>query len=405
MEQIRDLLRSRIAQVHDPIQRELLQDVLMDVFGELLAYSESCFLQLEEKIDREFRDPCEHYYIHTGVCKKGGLDSSSRSLFEIPKDEHEKAGRLGTLFLACGYPQVKKCLNEVYHVMAETEQGDYETTVRLEYCSAYLNTFYWLYRLFGANQRQWHTLNCPFLYKMLDVIDLEGAIPQGSIVKKISIDSGELSGYVMNDMALVWNISKIPHKVRAQESAAGEDSFYAHQMQLPDRSAGYLADPEGEDSFEVIFSKDDVLVRTHNRAHSSIDLVKINPMDEKKDLTDLSFPPATNQRNMRHVDRQALGCPRIVWTRGEVERILSSYEAFEDFELEDVRLDIPGEIAGIDPNPFIRTHSFLKQKRKITAVLRPRDSSDIFLYEKMFFLIAELQLFTDEYEWAGVIRQ
>ena len=37
MEQMRELLKARIAQVKDPVQKILLQDVLADVFGELLT--------------------------------------------------------------------------------------------------------------------------------------------------------------------------------------------------------------------------------------------------------------------------------------------------------------------------------------------------------------------------------
>ena len=87
-----------------------------------------------------------------------------------------------------------------------------------------------------------------------------------------------------------------------------------------------------------------------------------------------------------------------------MERILSAYEVFQDFELVDICPDMQGETETLDMNPFIRVHSFLKQKRKIAVVLHAKDSSDIFRYEKMFFLLAELQLCTEEYEWTGILR-
>ena len=73
MEQKKELLKSRIEKIHDPVQKRLLQDVLVDVFGELLTYSEDCFAKLEQKIDGERCDPDSHYYIYTGVCKRDGL--------------------------------------------------------------------------------------------------------------------------------------------------------------------------------------------------------------------------------------------------------------------------------------------------------------------------------------------
>ncbi len=55
MDHKKQLLTSRIAQIHDPVQKRLLQDVLVDVFGELLTYSEESFDYLEQKIDRTVR--------------------------------------------------------------------------------------------------------------------------------------------------------------------------------------------------------------------------------------------------------------------------------------------------------------------------------------------------------------
>ena len=404
MKHRKELLKSRIAEIQDPIQKRLLQDVLVDVFGELLAYSEESFSELEHKIDRERCDPDSHYYIHTGVCKKDGLDSASRSLFEVPREEQRSPGHLGTLFLACDYVQIHRCLAGTYRAQVETDLGEYQTTVSLAYCQAYRETFDWLYQQFTANQRLWHTINCPFLYKLLDIIDREGVVPQDAVVLRVGIDLKELSEFVIDDMVLVWNLSEEVCRPRVDVTVAGNVSYYTHQIPLEDTRAGYLAVPEGEDLFSVIFLDNGLLIRTEKEAHHQLKLLKIEPMYPEKDHTDLQFPLQTNQRKLRHTDRQALGQPRYLWTKGEVERILSSYEVFRDFELVDICPDMQGEVEMVDLNPFIRVHSFLKQKRKISVIFHAKDSSDIFRYEKMFFLLAELQLCTEEYEWTGILR-
>ncbi len=419
MEYGKELLVSRISQVRDPVQKRLLQDVLVDVFGELLAYSEECYYNLEQKIDQERRDPDIHYSIYTGVCKKDGLDSASRSLFEIPKglsneiaEEHPNeisrdfypAGYLGTLFLACDYMQIRACMEQRHPAQVETDLGGYRTTVALSYTRAWQETFSRLYQQFVNNQRQWHTINCPFLYKFLDITDLEGAVPRDAVIQKVAIDLGELSGCVMDDMALVWNLRQEVFQPKVTVTAAGHQSYYEHQILLEDQNAGYLAMPEGEDLFSVIFSENGLVVRTGKEAHPHLKLLKIEPMNPEKDHTALRFPLQSNVRNLRHADRQAMGQPRFLWTKGEVERMLSAYEVFADFELEDICPDLQGELQALDVNPFIRVHSFLKQKRKIALVLHAKDSQDIFRYEKLFFLLAELQLCTDEYEWTGILR-
>ena len=72
--------------------------------------------------------------------------------------------------------------------------------------------------------------------------------------------------------------------------------------------------------------------------------------------------------------------------------------------LVDICTDLPRELEGLDLNPFIKENSLLQRKRKITIILHPKDETDIFRYEKMFFLLAELQLCTKEYQWTGILR-
>lgn len=418
-EQMEELLRARIAQIKDPVQKILLQDVLADVFEELLKYTDSCFANLEHRIDTERNDDSQLYDIYTGVCKKDGLDAASRCLAAVdavlePGREAEYAqaerGYLGTLFLACKYPDVLQCLKEPHRAEVETDQGNFQIQASLSFSYAYREAFAWLYQQFGANRRIWHTPNCPFLYKMLDIFDTEHIIPKDASVLKVTADLGKYSESAMNDMVLVWNLSKEEYQTRAKEGAAGELSFYEHRILLPEPQSGYLV-MTGEDSlkeqetFLAVRSGEELCVRTQEAAYSSVSLLKFNRMDMRKDQTALFYPTASNHRNLRHADRQAMGQPRYLWTKGETERILHSYEAFQDFELLDICPDKEGEIKSMDMNPFIQTHSMLKQKRKMALVLHPKDSSDIFQYEKMFFLLSELQLCTEEYEWTGIIRE
>ena len=459
MEQMNELLKARIAQIKDPVQKILLQDVLADVFTELVKYSDSCFTNLEHKIAQEIQDDSHLYDIYTGVCKKEGLDAASRCLTAVDmvfenagdtvyeaayeagnkietssgyeegsEDGHEtgndagyeteyvtdyrkpEPGCLGTLFLACKYPDVLQCIKERRRAKVETDQGDYQIWVSLAYSRYYKKAFDWLYQQFGANRRQWHTVNCPFLYKMLDIFDVEQAVPKDAAVLKITIDLGMYSDFAMNDMVLVWNLSKEDYRTRAKEGVAGETAFYEHQLPLQDKQSGHLVlsgedSVKWEDTFFTIRSGEGLCIRTQKEAYSRLSLLKLNRMDMRKDQTALLYPVQTNHRNLHRADWQAMGQPRYLWTKGEIERMLHSYEVFKDFELADICLDIEGDIKSIDMNPFFKTHSMLKQKRKIALMLHPKDNEDIFQYEKMFFLLAELQMCTEEYEWTGIIRE
>ncbi len=404
MEDVKELLQSRIEGISDPVQKVLLQDVLVDVFGELLRYSSEQFSQLEKRLDEEICDSSRLYYIDTGVCKRDSMDDTSRCLFEMKTEENHEKGYLGKLFLACDYHVICQCMQKTYHALVETDQGEFRTTVSLKYCKDYLETLEQLYQTFLANQRSWHTINCPFLYKFLTIVDREGIVPEDALVKKVEIMLGELSHSVINDAVLVWNVQEEIHKPSVEVAAADREAVNIHRILLPDEEAGYLAMPEGEDNFCTVFSEGQLMVRTEKEIHKNMKLFKIARMDSKKDYTALLYPLQTNRRKMRHIDRQAQLSPRYLWTKGEIERRLSSYEVFQEFELVDICMDLTAEFDVLAVNPFIRSHSFMKKKRKLTIVLHPKDGTDIFRYEKMFFLLAELQLCTEEYQWTGILR-
>ena len=55
-------------------------------------------------------------------------------------------------------------------------------------------------------------INCPFLYKMLDIVDTKGVVPCDEAVQKVEIMLGELSEYVIYDAVLVWNVQEEIYK-------------------------------------------------------------------------------------------------------------------------------------------------------------------------------------------------
>lgn len=402
MEHVKELLQSRIEKIHDPVQRILLQDVLADVFRELLHYSDMQFENLAKRLDAQIQGSKGLYDIYTGICKREHIDNTSRCLFEMGAGKEHSKGYLGRIFLACDYLSICSYLEHSYSAKVYTAQGDYKTTVSLNYCREYIKVIENLYRQFNKNQKQWHTINCPFLYKLLAVFDVKGIVPENADIQKVEIEA--LESPVINDVAVVWNVKKEIYKTQAEAAPAGMEEVYIHKIGLEDTNSGYLAVPEVEDIFQAVFSQGSLYVRTRKEAYQNMELLKIACIDTDKDLTGLLYPLQTNKRKLRHVDRQALESPRFICTKGEIERIISSYGVSDEFDLIDICMDLKETVPALDMNSFIKSHSLLKPKRKISLILHPKNSTDIFRYEKMFFLLAELQLYTDEFEWTGVLK-
>ena len=91
---------------------------------------------------------------------------------------------------------------------------------------------------------------------------------------------------------------------------AGNTSYYVHQIPLDDSQAGYLAAPEGEDLFSVVFSENGMAVRTEKEAHRPLKLLEIAPMNPGKDHT------LCNSRSSRTKENCAMQTARRLGSRG-----------------------------------------------------------------------------------------
>lgn len=402
---MKELIKARIETMKDPIQKVMLQDVLKDVFRIIMDYSEDCFKELEAKIDAELIEKDDKYGIYMGVCKKEGLDGTGSFLFEVDTQQQEiNTGVLKTIFLACDHQTICKCLDKTFSAEVETEDHTYHIQVALRYSKKYLSKIEWLYQQFLANKREWHTINCPYLYKFLDVVDIGQAIPSDETVERVVLDLEGLGKYMCPDMVLVWNIKELDVKTGAKIVPGDKKVLYEHKIGLPNKEAGHLVSIGEPETFYTIYNEEYLLVRSEHREYESLKLLEIAPFDLEKENTKLSYPLHTNRRVESHVDRLAARQPRLLLTEGELRRILGGYEAYEPFQLETVILEEASDTKGMDCNPFILAHNFLGKRRVLHFFFRCKDMENIRSYEEMCFLVSEIQFYTEEYQCVGSLR-
>ena len=189
----RELIDSRIRKIKDPIQKVMLQDILLDVFTQLIDYNDACFQSLEEKLKKEENDSFQSYSVYTAVCKKEDFDEASRFWFQMASGKaRRKEHRLDTIFLACSFDCITQCLNRTFTAKVIMENRTETIKVRFAYAKAYADKIDWLYRQFGRNKKKWQTINCPFLYKFLDIIDVDKKISMDVPIQRIELEMGEL---------------------------------------------------------------------------------------------------------------------------------------------------------------------------------------------------------------------
>lgn len=402
MEYDKELIKTRIDQIKDPVQKVMLRNVLQDIFTIIMDYSEDCFGQLECKIDAELVDTEDRYFIYTGVCKKADLDESGSFLFEVQTDMQEcDPGTLKTVYLACDYLSIAACLDKTFTAEVETQEHTYQIQVALNYSKKYLSKIQWLYQKFLANKKKWSTINCPYLYKFMDVVDIEQVVPKNEQIQRVILNLGELSEFLYADMILVWNVDELEAETSGQIIPGDKTMLYEHKIELQRKDAGCLAVLEEPETFYTIYNEDKLIIRTEQKSYDNIKLLQIVGFHPEKDNTKLFFSLQSNKRELRSIDSQAEKQKKLTFTIAEFHRILNSYEAYHSLKLKTVVLDDYKNKHSIDCNAFIPSHHFLDKRRQLTLIFHSQDKNDILLYEKMFFLISELQLYTEEYQCDG----
>lgn len=414
----RDLLYSKINKIKDPIQRVMLQDILLDVFTQLVEYNDSCFQELEERIDKEEKESFCPYFVYTGVCKRENFDVASQFWFELvteptKREEH----RLDTIFLACNYDTIFDCLKHNYTAAVYMEDSVETIDICFSYSKKYLDKIEWLYQQFGQNRKKWQTINCPYLYKFLDIIDINKKIPIDKTIEKIELNIGELGNYILTDVMLVWNIEETVFQTEAIKTAGEKVIQFEHEIKKCEIEDGYLFILDENESFYSLRTEDAILVRTENRPYEEISSLHFIPHDEIKDNMELLYPLQTNKRRNLFVDRFAKNQDMVAHTLGEIKRILGLYpilgtEGVELYKVEiktkkelDKEIKEQKDLLKLDYNSFIPSHQLWNKEMEEVFYFHIKDKSSFLTKELVAFLLSELQLSIVEYQCVGIINE
>ncbi len=408
-----DLYYSRIKEMTYFKEKEALREILLDVFKNITRQTHEMFDELEQRIEAEVKDSSEKYYVYTAVGKRENIDDLSKFLYEIAVVEEdsvigETEDILSTIFLNLGYMEISKYLGKPLNAVIDTGSGSYEVNVLLSYSGKYLNKIKWLYEQFIANQKPWRTINCPYVYKFLDVtlVKNESIKLKKENITGIRFKDEKLNENIHNDMVLLWNIEEITEKVSSGTIAGVNEILYRTKIPI-NKESGYLAVKGEIERFYTIQSEEELIVNTEEKEINTIDLIRISNTGGEKDNTKFFLPIQTNKRKLSHLDKQA-DMYGGVNTQGEIERRLKTYEVYKLFNLEQIEVleDLNIEkskecIHTFDYNSFITSHTFLKPKRVLHIKFTAKDKEDILLYEKLSFLVSELQLYYREYRCVG----
>jgi len=408
----KSIFLDRIKKITDPGQQKYLHDVLYDVFKGYADYSESRYLELEDSIKDEIPDEFAGSYIYTAAANRDDFSNLNNFWYQVRDFAVGAAAPpLLEIYADCPYELIKPYINKSILADVRTDKGEYANiSLKVGFAKVYRDALKRLYGIFCANSRPWITVNCPFMFKFLDLTDENGIIPAGEKVTEYVLKDFSLGTYILDKMTLLWNVQGFISKIGPPAAFPTEKMIlYSHDLKIKYPVAEYMFDGGNLTNFYGMAhgTRENVLSIVSETAETEdIFVCRVARKEDGYDSFTPQFAPQSNARKMRHADRQAETGRIFPFTEAEIKRVCGSYGDIENsLKLTEVFVDENVEDAGdgIDLNYFIETLGFDKFGRRLILKFAAADKTDIFLQEKMWFIVSEVQRHINEYKCIGQI--
>jgi len=415
----------RLRKIEDLEQRQLLKDIVSGVFVNLIDYQDEMNRKLEERVFNEIEDVENRFDIYVTLSSKEDVDPIHQCLFPMrPADLETKAidtaqllqslknkeqAVLCTLFLECDSIQIQQLLVEKrrFNGTLVTTEGQVEIKVSLSRNSDYLQEIDKLYPIFQINGLPWKTINHPYAYKFLDVnlVDCPPLNEDTEIIE-IMVDLEEYESKKRLDMVPLWNIERHEVKNVGFPIPAIDKINYEHVLSIRKigNEHGYLVEADEENVRYVKRSDNELTIVSPQDKSGVWQLIKIAKMEDEK-IGKLHYELVSNRRIEHFMHKFASKYTANVKTKGEITRMINSFEAAVSVELVDLDIVDFSSRAGFthSANPFL-TEMIGENSHKKTMLLKfkAKAKKDFIANDILSFLVSEVQRHFFEYKCVGV---
>ncbi|MDD1504363.1 normocyte-binding protein [Lysinibacillus sp. CNPSo 3705] len=422
---MKELMIERLRKIEDLEQRQLLKDIVSGVFVNLIDYQNDMNNRLEERIFNEMDDVENRFDIYVTLSSKEDVDPIHECLFPMrPADlesksinikkmleafKNKESAELFTLFLECDSMQIQQLLakQRLFSGKLVTTNGQVEIKVSLTQNMDYLQEMNKLYPLFQINGLPWKTINHPFVYKFFN-INLVDCPPldENAEITEIIVDLEEYEDKKRLNMVPLWNIERHEVKNVGFPIPAIDKVNYEHVLSIRKigNEHGYLVEAD-EENVRYVKRSDNELTIVSPRDKSGVwQLIKIAKMADEK-IGKLHYELVSNRRIEHFIHKFANKYTATVKTKGEITRMINSFEAANSFELVDIEIvdAYSGTSFTHSVNTFL-TEMIGENNHKKTMLLKfkANEERSFIANDILSFLVSEVQRHFFEYECVGV---
>jgi hypothetical protein len=337
------------------------------------------------------------------------IEEKSYDMDEISKKlEYGEPVVLTSIFMKCGSSVFQELLDRrnVYTGKVITDKNEHEIRIILKQCDKYIREIEKLYRVYQFNGIEWNTINFPYAYKFIDIVlDSTPVLEQGEKIIEISIDLAEYERYKVIDAVPLWNIKQIETDDRSFPSPAIDRINYDHTIALENYGIqnGYLIESDNPKCIYIKRLERELIVVSPDGDQHSWKVLQVENF-ENKGQKSYAYELLSNKRKLGFIGRYLSVKAIVVRTEAEIARLVQSYELAKElmFVGVEIKEGYDKKPMTINYNGFVDDNIRIDSYKKIMLLLFRSDRPGNYLiYDKMSFLISEIQMLFPEYKCIG----
>jgi len=424
---MRGYIAGRLSEIKSVAEKDMLRDVMEDIFIPMYNHVESEYARLESRVRDEMPLLTSTYVIWSTLMARANANGGCPYLFpmldeDLRKPEIEIAGiqerlssereiRLDTVFVQTDYIVCKEIEDsrEIFNGTLKTDTGDFRIGVRLRLSKRYPQCIENLYRLFISNSIPWQTVNSPYIFKMFDVmlvrIEFDGKEETGT-ASSYDAAFGRYSTHIRQDLVPVWNVRRQTIISEDFPLAALDKVNYEYLLNLNDEGTehGYLADYDNADISAVRREENTLIVTSPSSKGLVWDMYKI--MKRRDYVTDsFAYELMNNAQEDSFAARMIAHYGTVIKTNAELNRLLAAYDVASFIELVSIQV-VPGAVIGetYEVNNFLIDEvRDLAVSKSLLMRFKPLQRNSYILRDVMSFLVSQVQLIYPEFHCVGVL--
>lgn len=414
----------RLRKIENLEQRQLLKDIVQGVLLNVVDYQEKMNEQLEQRVFNEIEDWESKYDIYATVCPLSEVDPIHEYLFPIFPSDLETSGLnskaiveamnnqqrvpLQTIFLQCDSSEIQQLLKEdrTFHGHLVTNKGPLQIKVKLEQNKKYIQEVEKLYTIFQMNGLPWKTVNNPYIYKFFDCVLIDFPKMNEDIeIVDINIDLEEYDDKKHYNMIPLWNIEQMELKNTGFPNPAIDKVNFEHLISIEQYGSqhAYLVASDEETIRYVKRTENDLTIVSPKDKSGIWNVYKVTNIENTGEEK-FQYPLVSNRRTNQFLHRYANKYSMEVKTKGEIFRLIQSFEASKSIQLVDIKIleDFEGERNTVYLNSFLKEAiSYLSAQKVLLLEFTLNEPKSFISNDILHFLVSEVQKHFLEYRCEG----